>query len=137
MSAAITLPAASTTGHVIVVSLDYANRSRTVRPSTDSKGNTYSRVLGPSDFGTNFDRKYTYYARNVTGGGAAITITVNLAGGTSGRFFEIYATEYQGLDIVDPLDQASDSHRQRQPAGERGGDDHLPGRGPLRLLRDG
>ena len=108
-SLAVTLPAASTTGNLIVVSLSYARRTPIVSSVTDNKGNTYLRALGPTDYGTGTDRAYTYYARNITGGGAPIQVTATLSGGNSNGFFELYATEYQGIDTVAPLDQTSET----------------------------
>src|SRR5262249_47926411 len=66
-------------------------------------------VFGPTDWGATGDRMYTYYAKNITGGGAAITVTVNLSGGNSSGFFQIFASEFQGIDTVDPLDQVSET----------------------------
>ncbi len=107
-SANVTLPAVSTTGNVIVVSFDYSQGGGAVASSVvDTNGNTYQRVYGPTDWGTQGDRTYTYYAKNITGGGAAITVTVNLSGGNSNGRFQLYATEYTGVDTVNPLDQAS------------------------------
>src|SRR6185436_4085665 len=48
----------------------------------------------------------TYYARNITGGGAVITITVTLSA-SSTTALEFFQAEYAGVATVDPLDQVS------------------------------
>ena len=113
-SAAITLPGASTTGDVIALSFDYANRAAVVSSVVDSKGNTYSKVYGPTDWGSGSDRMYTYYAKNITGGGAPIQITITLSA-NSGGFWEVYATEFGGVDTVNPLDQSSQTTGNANP----------------------
>ncbi len=107
----ITLPAASTTGNLIVVSFDfgYTAPAPTVSSITDNKGNTYSLAAGPTDWSVvaqGLERSYTYYAANITGGGANVTITVNLSQ-SSANHFEIYALEYSGVATVSPVDRTS------------------------------
>ena len=71
---------------------------------TDTKGNTYTLAAGPTAFGA--ARLSTYYAKNIVGGGTAITITVNLTG-VAVTGLEVLQFEYAGLDTVSPLDQVS------------------------------
>ena len=103
-SANITLPA-TTAGNLIVVSLD-VHQPAVVSSVVDDRGNTYRRAVGPTNWGPSPDRLYTYYAKNITGG--ATTITVNLSGSSNG-WLELFATEFRGIDTVDPLDQTSEA----------------------------
>lgn len=96
---------ASTTGNLIVVHLSWDNTSRTVSSITDNKGNTYQSVNGVSTWNTTY-RSELYYAFDITGGGAPITVTANLSGNSS-TYFQIYMSEYSGIDITSPLDQKS------------------------------
>ncbi|MFI5152513.1 MAG: T9SS type A sorting domain-containing protein [Chitinophagales bacterium] len=98
--------AASTTGNLIVVHIDWDNQARSVNTVTDNKGNTYKKILGPTNWnGVNY-RAELWYAYNITGGGAPITVTVNLTG-TVTSFSQIYISEYSGMPSIDPLDKSS------------------------------
>jgi Peptidase family C25/Concanavalin A-like lectin/glucanases superfamily/Domain of unknown function (DUF2341)/Propeptide_C25 len=104
-SANVLLPA-TTAGDLIVVSVDF-HQPAVVSSVVDDKGNTYRRALGPTNWGPSPDRMYTYYAKNITGGSA--TITVSLSGGSSNGWIELFASEYRGIDATDPLDQSSEA----------------------------
>src|SRR5262249_47194519 len=70
LTATFTTP--STTGNLVVVTVDFGGLAGAVVSSVvDNKGNTYRRVFGPTDWGGSGDRMYTYYAKNITGGGGA------------------------------------------------------------------
>jgi hypothetical protein len=98
--------AASTTGNLIVVHLDWDNQARNILTVTDNKGNTYTRINGPTNWnGANY-RAELWYAYNITGGGAAISITANLSGAPT-SFSQIYISEYSGIVTTNPLDQNS------------------------------
>ncbi len=95
---------ASTTGNLIVVHLDWDNQGISVSSVTDNKGNTYNRINGPTNWnGTNY-RAELWYAYNITGGGAAVSITGTLSGNPT-SFSQIYITEYSGIVTTNPLDQ--------------------------------
>ena len=96
---------ASTTGNLIVVHLSWDNTSRTVNTITDNKGNTYHSVNGVSTWNTTY-RSQLFYAFDITGGGAPITVTATLSGNSS-SYFQVYMSEYSGIDIISPLDQKS------------------------------
>ena len=49
---AMSFPAASTSGDLVVVSFDFNNQSRTVTSVTDNLGNVYTNAIGPTDWGT-------------------------------------------------------------------------------------
>jgi hypothetical protein len=99
--------AASTTGNLIVVHIDWDNQARTITSVTDTKGNTYAAINGPTNWnGANF-RAALWYAYNITGGGAAITVTAHLSGAPT-SYSQIYISEYSGIaSSIDPLDQNS------------------------------
>ena len=103
-SANVTFPT-TTAGNLIVVSFDF-HQPAVVSSVVDDRGNTYRRAIGPTNWGPSPDRMYTYYAKNITGG--ATTVTVNLSAGSSG-WLELFASEYQGIDTTDPLDQTHEA----------------------------
>ena len=86
-------PGVSTTGNLIVVTVQYDSATATVSSVTDTKGNTYNVAVGPTSWGGAFNgRTVTYYASNIVGGGAAITVTVNLSGSVS-NVLEVFQAE--------------------------------------------
>jgi len=96
----------STTGNLIIVHLDWDGQTRNISALTDSKGNTYHLISGPTNWnGTNY-RADLWYAYNITGGGGtAITVTATLSGAPT-SFSQIYIAEYSGIrNISTPLDQ--------------------------------
>jgi Bacterial Ig-like domain (group 3)/Domain of unknown function (DUF2341)/Concanavalin A-like lectin/glucanases superfamily len=101
----VTLPGSSTAGNLIVLSLSIASQSYTVSTVTDTKGNTYSPAIGPTDWNAGADRSWTYYASNIAGGGSPITITATFSGTPPSG--DIYAAEYSGITTSSPLDQTS------------------------------
>jgi len=106
-TATITLPGTSTAGNLIVVSFtNYWNNALTVSSVTDSKGNTYSLAIGPTDWNpTQNSRAWTYYAPNINGGGSPITITITFA--SNPTTIDTYAAEYSGIATSSPVDQTS------------------------------
>src|ERR1700682_3922873 len=101
-----TFAAASTTGNLIVVHLDWDGQTRSITSVTDNKGNNYARINGPTNWdGANY-RAELWYAYNITGGGAAITVTAKLSGAPT-SFSQIYISEYSGIATTNPLDQNS------------------------------
>src|ERR1700676_1598772 len=98
--------AASTSGNLIVVHLDWDGQTRSITSVTDNKGNNYARINGPTNWdGANY-RAELWYAYNITGGGAAITVTAKLSGAPT-SFSQIYISEYSGIATTNPLDQNS------------------------------
>ncbi len=101
-----TFAAAGTSGNLIVVHLDWDGQTRSITSVTDNKGNSYSRINGPTNWnGVNY-RAELWYAYNIIGGGAAITVTAKLSGAPT-SFSQIYMSEYSGIATFDPLDQSS------------------------------
>ena len=102
----VTLPSPSTTGNLIVLSFEINTPgSLTVTSVTDNKGNTYSVASGPLNWNASTEQMWTYYASNITGGGAAVTVTITLSG--AAPFLEGYILEYSGVAQTSPVDQTS------------------------------
>ena len=99
------LPAVSTTGDLIVVTLGFDSAAATVSSLTDTAGNVYTLAVGPTVWGTNYHAA-TYYASNIVAGAVPLTITAKLTANAT-SFFELYALEYQGVSTGSPLDQVS------------------------------
>jgi hypothetical protein len=98
--------AASTTGNLIVVHLDWDGQTRHINTITDNKGNTYHKINGSTNWnGANY-RAELWYAYNITGG-AILTVSATLNGAPT-SFSQIYISEYSGIaKTIDPLDQNS------------------------------
>ncbi|MDP4148908.1 MAG: T9SS type A sorting domain-containing protein [Bacteroidota bacterium] len=98
--------AASTTGNLIVVHLDWDGQTRHINTVTDNKGNTYHKINGSTNWnGANY-RAELWYAYNITGG-AVLTVSATLSGAPT-SFSQIYISEYSGIaKTIDPLDQNS------------------------------
>lgn len=97
---------ASTAGHLIVVHFSYDNITRSVSTVVDNKGNTYTKINGPTTWNTTF-RSELWYAFNikvVPSAATPIDITATLTG-SSTSYIQIYMSEYSGIDIVSPLDK--------------------------------
>lgn len=101
---AVTFPGVSTTGNLIVVHLDWDKQTVSVSSVTDNKGNTYTRINGPTNWNGTLYRAELWYAHNITGGAGAITVTGHLSGAPTG-FSQIYINEYSGIVTSNPLDQ--------------------------------
>ena len=99
-----TFPLVSTAKNLIVVSLNVGSATANVLSVSDSKGNTYTRAAGPTLWSAASSRVSTYYASNITGGGAATTVTATL---DASAFVEMYQLEYSGVLPMSPLDQVS------------------------------
>ena len=99
--------AASTSGNLIVVHVDWDGQTRSITSVTDNKGNSYARINGPTNWNGPSYRAELWYAYNITGGGGAITVTAHLSGAPT-SFSQIYISEYSGIvSIADPLDKNS------------------------------
>jgi hypothetical protein len=103
----LTFGAVSTTHNLIVVHVDWDNQARGIASISDSKGNTYRLINGPTNWNGASYRAILYYAYNIAGGGAPITVTVKLSGAPT-SFIQMYLSEYSGVAYtINPLDQNS------------------------------
>ena len=98
-----TFPAASVSGDLIIVSVKWGNQALTVSSIADNKGNVYTPALGPTNWNGTLKSAQTFYAKNIVGGGAPITITVTLAGNSTSSF-HLYQLEYANVDPTNSVD---------------------------------
>jgi chitodextrinase len=98
-----TFPAASVSGNLIIVSVKWGNPALSVSSVTDNKGNVYTSAVGPTNWNGTLKSAQTFYAKNIVGGGAPITITVTLTG-NSNSSFHLYQFEYTNIDPANPID---------------------------------
>jgi IPT/TIG domain/FG-GAP-like repeat len=102
---AVKIPGAQTAGNLNVVVVGWNDAVRTVQSIADSKGNVYTRAVGPTVL-SGSETQSIYYAKNVVAAAAgANTVTVTFAGGAA-NYADIRVAEYSGLDPVNPLDGA-------------------------------
>ena len=101
-----TFPAASTSGNLIVVSVKWGGQNISVLSVTDSKANNYQSAVGPTNWSGTAKRAQTFYAKNIVGGGAPITINVTLSGNAASVLL-VYQLEYSGADKNAPVDVAT------------------------------
>jgi hypothetical protein len=104
-SISIAFGAASTSGNLIIVHVDWDGQTNNVTAVTDNKGNSYKKINGTTNWdGPNYAAEL-WYAYNITGGAGAITVKAKLSGNPT-SFSQIYISEYSGIvSIADPLDQ--------------------------------
>jgi hypothetical protein len=105
-SLTVSFGAAAAPGHTIVLFSRFAGTTiSSVRDNQAGGSNTYTSVLGPTQWGVApnpSDRwAQVFVAKNITGG-SVLTITVTLAGGST-RAFYLVALEYSGIDPVNPV----------------------------------
>jgi hypothetical protein len=70
---------------------------------TDNKGNTYTSAAGPTNWSGTAKRAQTFYAKNIVGGGAPITVTVTLTANSTSSF-HLYQFEYANANLIAPVD---------------------------------
>ncbi|HXJ06002.1 MAG TPA: fibronectin type III domain-containing protein [Candidatus Acidoferrum sp.] len=93
----------SNTGDLLVVALKWGDQNISVASVTDSRNNTYTSAVGPTNWSGTAKRAQIFYAKNIIGTGAPITITATLTGSSTSSFY-IYQLEYANADINAPLD---------------------------------
>jgi titin len=96
-------PAASVSGDLIIVTVKWGNQALAVSSIADNKGNVYNSVLGPTNWTGTLKNAQTFYAQNIVGGGAPITITVTLTGSSTSSI-HLYQFEYTNIDPTNPID---------------------------------
>jgi Glycosyl hydrolases family 16/IPT/TIG domain len=97
-SVAVTYPAGQTAGDLNVVAVMWGDTTRAVSAVTDSKGNSYTRAVGPTK--ASGLTSAIYYAKNIAGGSNTVTVQFN---GTA-SYPNVNVLEYSGLDATNPLD---------------------------------
>ncbi len=100
---AVKIPGAQTAGNLNVVVVGWNDAVRTVQSVVDSKGNTYTRAVGPTVL-SGAETQSIYYAKNIASAAAgANTVTVTFAGGAA-NYADVRVAEYSGVDSVNPFD---------------------------------
>jgi hypothetical protein len=106
-SISVAFGAASTSGNLIVVHVDWDGQTNNVTAVTDNKGNSYKKISGTTNWNGISYAAELWYAYNITGGAGAITVKAKLSGNPT-SFSQVYISEYSGiLSVADPLDQSA------------------------------
>ena len=99
-----TLAAASGTGNLLVVGMQFVNTGVTIASVTDNVGNVYTEAAGSHSVDTASNwASDIWYAKNSIAGATTISVTASAA--VSG--FATVIWEFSGADPSSPLDQAS------------------------------
>jgi len=101
-SVSVTYNAAQTAGDLNVVAVGWNDSTATVTAVTDSKGNTYTRAVGPT-IQSGVATQSIYYAKNIVAAGAG-TNTVKVTFSTGATSPDIRILEYSGADHNNPVD---------------------------------
>jgi hypothetical protein len=97
----VTYANAQAAGDTNILAIGWNNATSNITSVTDSAGNTYQLAVATAR-GTGISQAI-YYAKNIkaaVAGSNTVTVTFN----TATPFVDIRATEYSGLDPVNPLD---------------------------------
>ena len=97
-SVAVSFPSAQTAGDLNVVAVGWGDTTSSVSSVTDSRGNAYTRAVGPTT--TTGLSQSIYYAKNIAAGSNTVTVTFNQAA----AYPDVRILEYSGLDTSAPLD---------------------------------
>jgi hypothetical protein len=94
----VAYPATQTAGDLNVVAVGWGDTTSSVSSVTDSRGNAYTRAVGPTT--TTGLSQSIYYAKNIAAGSNTVTVTFNQAA----AYPDVRILEYSGLDTSAPLD---------------------------------
>ena len=97
-SVAVAYTNAQIAGDLNVVAVGWGDTVSTISSVTDTKGNTYTRAVGPTS--TTGVQQAIYYAKNIVAGSNAVTVKFNQAA----AYPDVRILEYSGLDPTSPLD---------------------------------
>jgi hypothetical protein len=97
-SLAVAYSGTQTAGNLNVVAVGWNDTTSTVSSITDSKGNTYTRAVGPTA-GTALTQSI-YYAKNIAAGSNTVTVTFS----KTAAYPDVRVLEYSGADTTNPLD---------------------------------
>ena len=96
---------AQTAGNLNVVVVGWNDTNAAVTSVTDSKGNVYTRAVGPTAYSTQLSQSI-YYAKNIISAAAnANIVTVQFS--TAAIYADIRVVEYAGIDRLNPVDVVS------------------------------
>jgi hypothetical protein len=97
-SVAVAYTNAQTAGNLNVVAVGWGDTVSAISSVTDTKGNTYTRAVGPTS-NTGLQQSI-YYAKNIAAGSNTVTVKFNQAA----AYPDVRILEYSGLDTSSPLD---------------------------------
>jgi fibronectin type 3 domain-containing protein len=98
----VTFNSAQVAGDLNVVAVGWNDSAATVVAVGDTKGNTYTRAVGPTVI-TGVEAQSIYYANNIaaaTAGSNSVTVTFSGAA----TYPDIRILEYSGVDLANPVD---------------------------------
>ena len=98
----VSFTGAQTAGDLNVVVVGWNDSTATVNSVTDSKGNVYTRAVGPTIVSGSLSQSI-YYAKNIaaaTAGSNTVTVTFSAAA----TYPDIRILEYSGADPNNPVD---------------------------------
>ena len=101
-SVTVTFTSAQTAGDLNVVAVGWNDSAATVSSVTDSKGNIYTRAVGPTVISGVLSQSI-YYAKNIAAAAAGANI-VTVAFSTAAAYPDIRILEYSGADPSNPVD---------------------------------
>ena len=98
----MTYTAAQTAGNLNVVAVGWNDSTAVVNSVTDSKGNVYTRAVGPTAVSGQLSQSI-YYAKNIvsaTANANVVTVQFNVPA----QYADIRILEYSGIDTISPVD---------------------------------
>ena len=98
----VTYTAAQAAGDLNVIAVGWNDSTATVSSVTDTKGNVYTRAVGPTAI-SGLESQSIYYAKNIAAAAAganSVTVTFSVAA----AFPDIRILEYNGADPTNPVD---------------------------------
>lgn len=101
-SVSVTYNSAQTAGDLNVVAVGWNDSTATVTSVTDSKGNTYTRAVGPT-IQSGVATQSIYYAKDIVAAAAGAN-TVRVTFSTAAAYPDIRILEYKGADPNNPVD---------------------------------
>ena len=103
----VTFTAAQAAGHLNVVVVGWNDSTATVSAVSDTRGNTYTRAVGPTVI-SGYLSQSIYYARNIASAAAGVnTVTVTFS--RAAVYPDIRILEYSGADSRNPIDASAAS----------------------------
>ena len=101
-SVTVVYKATQTAGNLNVIVVGWNDTSAVVSAVTDSKGNVYTRAVGPTTYPGKLSQSI-YYAKNIAAAAAnsnVVSVTFNKAA----IYADVRVVEYAGIDRVNPVD---------------------------------
>jgi len=101
----VTYAKAQAAGNLNVVVVGWNDTNASVTSVTDSKGNVYTRAVGPTTVAGTLSQSI-YYAKNIVAAAAGTNI-LTVKFNVPAVYADIRVLEYSGLDTVNPVDKTA------------------------------